>query len=114
MGIHGHETVLDAGADTRSDTLKLLNLLPQGRVIALDALVEMLTKVKRKISGLNANIEVVHSNLTMSLCLNKEYDAAISVATIHWIKDHQSFFVNSSRAMKHSAILVSDSGASQM
>ena len=110
LSLKGDETVLDAGAGTGRDTMKLVSLIPRGRIIAIDASREMLVELRRKTATSPVPIEVIESDLCSDLGLAPECDAVMSVATFHWIADHDALFANLASAMKPGAHLVADCG----
>ncbi len=110
LELQGSETVLDAGAGTGRDTMKLVNLLPRGRIIAVDASPHMLGELRRKVADAGAPIEVIESDLSKDFGIHQQCDAVMSVATFHWIADHDALFANLATTMKPGARLVADCG----
>lgn len=106
----GDETVLEAGCGTGRDTAALLDLLPRGRVIAVDASERMLERLRAKLAGRLDRVEVVHADLTAPLPVSAPADAAFSVATFHWIHDHDALFANIARALRPGALFAADCG----
>ncbi len=106
----GDETVLEAGCGTGRDTAALLDLLPRGRVFAVDASERMLERLRAKLAGRLDRVEVVHADLTAPLQLSAPADAAFSVATFHWIHDHDALFANIARALRPGAQFAADFG----
>ena len=110
LGLLGHEAVLDAGAGTGRDTLKVAELLPYGHVYAVDSSAEMLSELRDKIRGRNGNISIFKSDLSEPLEIEVACDAVMSVATFHWIHDHQKLFANLATTMKPGAKLIAECG----
>jgi trans-aconitate 2-methyltransferase len=82
------ETVLDAGCGTGRVTTKLVDALPDGRVIAVDgspAMIETVRKVLRPTD------DAFVADLT-ALELPEPVDAVVSSAVFHWIPDHPKLF----------------------
>lgn len=106
----GDETVLEAGCGTGRDTAALLDRLPRGRVIAVDASERMLERLRAKLAGDLDRVDVVRADLTAPLPIAGPADAAFSVATFHWIHDHDTLFVNIARALRPGARFAADCG----
>ena len=109
LTLTGEETVLEAGCGTGRDTAALLDLLPRGRVIAVDGSARMLDRLRVKLADRLDRVGVLQADLTEPLPI-AEADAAFSVATFHWIDDHDALFANISRALRPGAAFVADCG----
>ncbi|GAA2581174.1 hypothetical protein GCM10010399_08660 [Dactylosporangium fulvum] len=92
LTLRGDETVLDVGAGTGRDAAALLDLLPRGRVIALDGSERMLRQLRANLAGRMERVDIVHADLNESFRLDRTVDAVFSVATFHWIHDHAALF----------------------
>jgi trans-aconitate 2-methyltransferase len=95
LALTGTETVLEAGAGTGRDTVALLESLPHGQVIALDSSATMLAALVERFADrpdLRERLTVVNADLTRPLPLAEQVDAVFSVATFHWIPDHDALF----------------------
>jgi trans-aconitate 2-methyltransferase len=90
LDLRGDETVLDAGCGSGRVTKLLLERLPRGRVIGIDAAPSMI-EVARKTLGEDSRVELQVGNLA-DLALPEPVDAIFSNATFHWILDHQRLF----------------------
>ena len=88
LELRGDETVLDAGCGTGRVTRLLLERLPEGRVIGVDASRSMIEKAR---DALGERAELVVSDL-LDLDLDEAVDAVFSNATLHWILDHRRLF----------------------
>ena len=86
----GDETVLDAGCGTGNVTRLLLERLPRGRVIAVDAAPSMVEQAREL---LPAGTDVRQADL-LELDLGERVDAVLSTATFHWVPDHDLLFRN--------------------
>lgn len=106
----GDERVLDAGCGTGRDTEGLLDLLPHGRVVAVDGSVRMLDRLRERLAGRLDRVEVVHADLTGPLPFEGEVDAVFSVAAFHWIEDHAALFTSLAARMRPGARLVAECG----
>ncbi|MBL7497420.1 methyltransferase domain-containing protein [Frankia sp. CNm7] len=113
LALTGTETVLDAGAGTGRDTVALLEALPDGRVIALDGSEAMLAALLERLSDrpdLRDRLTVVRADLSAPLPLTEQVDAVFSVATFHWIPDHEALFANLAAVLRPGGQLVFDCG----
>jgi trans-aconitate 2-methyltransferase len=88
LELSGDETVLDAGCGTGRVTRLLLDRLPRGRVIGVDASPAMIDKAREELGG---DAELIVSDL-LDLSLSEEVDVVFSNATFHWILDHRRLF----------------------
>ena len=90
LELSGDETVLDAGCGSGRVTRVLLERLPEGRVIGIDAAPSMIAKAGKALGG-DARVELRVGDL-LELDLDREADAIFSNATFHWILDHERLF----------------------
>src|SRR5688500_4917650 len=78
LKLEGHERVLDAGCGTGRVTELLLERLPCGRVIALDASPSMLDEARRRLAHARDRLELVRADLSQPLPFDGEVDAILS------------------------------------
>jgi trans-aconitate 2-methyltransferase len=88
LELDGDETVLDAGCGSGRVTRRLLERLPRGRVIAVDASEQMVAHAREALDG---RATVLRSDLT-ELELPNPVDAIFSNAVFHWVRDHDALF----------------------
>lgn len=88
LELEGDEAVLDAGCGSGRVTRLLLDRLPRGRVVGVDASPSMIAKARE---SLGADVELITSDL-LDLELADPVDAVFSNATFHWILDHRRLF----------------------
>lgn len=88
LPLAGDETVLDAGCGTGRVTELIVERVPRGRVIAVDADPEMV-RVARQNLGDRADVRQAD---LLHLDLETRVDAVFSTATFHWIPDHDRLF----------------------
>ncbi len=106
LHLRGDEMVLDAGCGTGRVSALLLERLPHGRVIAVDADPEMV-RVAR--SNLGDRVAVHQADLA-HLDLGEPVDAVLSTATFHWVLDHAALFRSLHRALRPGGRLVAQCG----
>ena len=104
--LRGDETVLDAGCGTGNVTRILLDRLPRGRVIAVDASPSMVDQAREL---LPSGVDVRQADL-LELRLDEPVDAILSTATFHWIGDHDRLFANLHAALAPGGRLVAQCG----
>jgi len=111
----GSETVLDAGCGSGRVTEQLLERLPNGHVIGLDASASMLEEARRRLAGLADRVSFVQTDLLdlgpASLDGRATVDAVLSTATFHWVLDHDRLFRNLASVMRPGAALEAQCGA---
>ena len=88
LELSGDETVLDAGCGSGRVTRLLLDRLPRGRVIGVDASPSMIEEARQKLGD---RVELIVCDL-VDLELAEPVDAIFSSATLHWILDHRRLF----------------------
>jgi len=106
LPLDGDETVLDAGCGTGRVTAHLVERLPRGRVIAVDASPAMVVEAR---SNLGATADVRQADL-LDLELEEPVDAVLSTATFHWILDHDRLFGRLHTVLRPGGLLVAQCG----
>jgi trans-aconitate 2-methyltransferase len=91
LDLRGDEAVLDAGCGSGRVTRLLLERLPDGRVIGVDASPSMIEEATANLAEFGERVELRVGDLT-ELNLDGEVDAIFSNATFHWIRDHDLLF----------------------
>jgi trans-aconitate 2-methyltransferase len=95
LELRGDETVIDAGCGSGRITQALLERLPRGRVIAVDASRSMLGAAAQRMAPVlrpeDGRLELRLADL-LELELPEPVDAVLSTATFHWIADHDLLF----------------------
>jgi trans-aconitate 2-methyltransferase len=100
LALRGDETVLDAGCGSGSVTFDLLQKLPHGKVVAIDASAEMIASLKKAIAERQeTRVTPLQASLT-DFTLAEPVDAVFSNAVFHWIPDDAALFGCLFRATK--------------
>ena len=89
LDLRGDETVLDAGCGTGRVAGHLLERLPRGRVIGVDASPAMLEVARANLD--DGRVQHVLADL-VDLRLDVLVDAVVSGAAFHWVLDHDLLF----------------------
>lgn len=105
----GDERVLDAGCGTGRVTARLLDRLPEGRVVGLDGSRAMIDRARERFAG-DPRVELIVADLTETLPVDPPVDAILSTATFHWIRDHEALFRNLAAVLRPDGQLVAQCG----
>ncbi|HEY1451067.1 MAG TPA: methyltransferase domain-containing protein [Solirubrobacteraceae bacterium] len=105
LELDGDETVLDAGCGSGRITQALIERLPQGRVIAVDASESMVAAARERLPGVDVRVVEL-----LELDLGEPVDAVLSTATFHWILDHERLFTRLHAALRSGGRLVAQCG----
>ena len=106
LELRGDETVLDAGCGTGRVSELLLERLPEGRVVAVDADPRMVEIARQNLDGRAE----VHQVDLLELQLDEPVDAIISTATFHWVLDHERLFARLRSVLAPGGQLVAQCG----
>jgi trans-aconitate 2-methyltransferase len=112
LALRGDETVIDAGCGSGRVTEALLERLPRGRVIAVDASASMAQAARERLAGAgigSERVEVREGDL-LELEVDEPVDAILSTATFHWIADHDALFRRLRAALAPGGRLVAQCG----
>ena len=107
LPLRGDETVLDAGCGSGRVTRMLLERLPRGHVVAVDAAESMVTHARAALDPGQAT--VFRADLT-ELRVDDPVDAVFSNAVFHWIADHDALFARLHEALRPEGRLVAQCG----
>lgn len=88
LPLAGDEAVLDAGCGTGRVTALLLDRLPRGRVVGVDASAPMVEHAQQAIGDRATIFEADLAELSLA----EPVDAVFSNAVFHWIPDHARLF----------------------
>jgi len=95
-GIAEDAAVLDVGCGTGRVTETLLELVPRGRVLAIDASPEMVELARQRL-GDRAQ---VWCQDVLELDLREPVDVIVSTATLHWVTDHDRLWKRLAQALQ--------------
>ncbi|MBD5506698.1 MAG: methyltransferase domain-containing protein [Lachnospiraceae bacterium] len=101
ISLQGNEKILDLGCGDGYLTEQLALLVPNGKVLGIDASVGMIQTAKKLCRN---NLAFLHMDIN-SLCFSNEFDIIFSNAALHWVKDHDQLLKNSLAALKADGIL---------
>ncbi|MCZ7530455.1 MAG: methyltransferase domain-containing protein [Acidimicrobiia bacterium] len=115
LPLRGDEVVLDAGCGSGRISEMLLDRLPDGKVIAVDASEKMVERARDHLAGFGERASVQVADLTAlagpeSLDLDAPVDAVLSTATFHWIADHDALFAALASVLRPGGRLVAQCG----
>lgn len=108
LELQGDETVLDAGCGSGRVTAMLLELLPRGRVVAVDAAPSMVERARASLPA--DRVEVLAPTDLAGLELDEPVDAVFSNAVFHWVPDHDALFARMHAALKPGGRLIAQCG----
>jgi trans-aconitate 2-methyltransferase len=106
LELEGDEVVLDAGCGSGRVTAELAQLVPRGRVYAVDVAPSMVEHAR---AALGERAVVLCQDL-VELSLPEPVDAIFSNATFHWIQDHDALFAALHRTLTPGGQLVAQCG----
>jgi trans-aconitate 2-methyltransferase len=88
LELAGDETVMDAGCGSGRVTAKLLERLPNGSVLCVDASESMIEQARETLGD---RAEYLVADLA-ELEIERPVDVVFSTATFHWVTDHDRLF----------------------
>lgn len=106
LQLRGDEVVLDAGCGSGKVTAMLAELVPDGRVYAVDVAPSMVEHTQQ---ALGSRVTAFCQDLT-ELRLPEPVDAIFSNATFHWIGDHPRLFAALAATLRPGGQLVAQCG----
>jgi trans-aconitate 2-methyltransferase len=106
--IRGDEDVIDAGCGTGRVTELLLQCVPDGTVLAVDASEAMVEATAGRFAR-DPRVRIERRDL-LRLEVERPVDLVFSTATLHWIKDHEHLFKRFARTLKPGGRLVAQCG----
>jgi trans-aconitate 2-methyltransferase len=106
LELDGDEFVMDAGCGSGRVTAKLLERLPDGRVLCVDASESMIEKARE---ALGERADYMVADLS-ELKVADPVDVIFSTATFHWVPDHDRLFSRLHDALRPGGRLVAQCG----
>ena len=107
----GTETVLDAGCGSGRVTEQLVERLPGGHAVALDASPSMVETARVRLGRFGDRVSFAVADLGRPLPMgDASVDAILSTATFHWVPDHDALFANLARVLRPGGRLVAQCG----
>jgi trans-aconitate 2-methyltransferase len=106
LELNGDEYIMDAGCGSGRVTAKLLERLPEGRVLCVDASESMIEKSRE---ALGDRAEYLVADLS-EVGVDEPVDVVFSTATFHWILDHDRLFARLHDALGPGGRLVAQCG----
>lgn len=106
LQLHGDERALDAGCGSGRVTERLIERLPRGSVLAVDASEGMIAKARER---LGERVSYLVADLS-ELELQEPVDLIFSTATFHWVLDHERLFARLRSALRPEGRLVAQCG----
>jgi trans-aconitate 2-methyltransferase len=106
LRLRGDEVVLDAGCGSGKVTAMLVELVPDGRVYAVDVARSMVEHTRAELGD---RVTALCQDLT-ALELPEQVDAIFSNATFHWIADHPKLFARLAATLRPGGQLVAQCG----
>lgn len=106
LSFKGNETVLDLGCGDGILTEQLSLLVPYGRVLGIDASINMIETAKMIRKN---NLEFAHTDINR-MNFENEFDLIFSNAALHWVEDHNQLLKNAYKALKTQGKILWDFG----
>lgn len=103
----GNETILDLGCGDGILTEQLSLLVPNGKVLGIDASINMIETAQMLHRD---NLKFIHMNIN-KINFEDEFDIIFSNAALHWVKDHKRLLKNAYRALKTHGVILWDFGS---
>lgn len=106
LELRGDEHVLDAGCGSGRVSERLLERVPDGRMLAVDASAAMIEKARERLGG---RASYLVGDLT-ELEVDEPVDLVFSTATFHWVLDHDRLFARLRGVLRPGGRLVAQCG----
>jgi trans-aconitate 2-methyltransferase len=111
LHLRGDEHVFDVGCGDGKVTAEIARAVPKGRVLGVDASLEMIAFAKKTFPSLKV------SNLRFEVCDARKikapsgsFDLVFSNAALHWVDDHESVLKGAASVLKPGGRLVISCG----
>jgi trans-aconitate 2-methyltransferase len=106
LELRGDEAALDAGVGSGRVAEKLLDRLPSGSLLAVDASEAMIAKARERLGDRASYLVADLSELEVA----EPVDLIFSTATFHWILDHERLFARLCEVLRPGGRLVAQCG----
>jgi trans-aconitate methyltransferase len=101
LALRGNENILDLGCGDGAVTEQLAKLVPEGRVLGIDASKGMIQTARK---SLLRNLEFECMDIC-DISFEEEFDLIFSNAALHWVKDHERLVLSAKRALKKNGVI---------
>lgn len=108
LNFQGNETILDLGCGDGTITNQLAEMVPDGKVVGIDASEGMIKTALQDKKLQNVHFELEDIN---EISYIGEFGFVFSNATLHWIKDHKKLLISIYQALKSKGALRFNFGA---
>ncbi len=108
LSLQGNEAILDLGCGDGNLTGQLSLLVPNGKVLGIDASIGMIETAKKICRD---NLNFVQMDID-NLHFTNEFDIIFSNAALYWVKDHCRLLHNSYAALTTGGIIIWSFGGS--
>lgn len=102
LQLKGDESILDLGCGDGALTKQLALLVPNGRVLGIDASTGMIKTAEKHISP-NLNFACMDID---QISFKNEFDVIYSNAALHWVKNHSRLLKNTFAALKPGGVIM--------
>lgn len=110
LNLQANETLLDAGCGTGRDAQLALKQLTAGSLICVDQSSTMLEQCRNRFEQ-DSRVSIFVGDLDQELAVAPEsVDVIMSVAALHWLKDHNNVWQNFYAALKPGGRVATDCG----
>ncbi len=110
LHLSAHESILDVGCGDGKISANFAQLVPDGRVVAIDSSPEMIEY------AIDTYPSSQYPNLSFTcvsaqhLTFEQEFDLIFSNAVLHWVDDHPAFLAGARRALRSGGRLIISCG----
>lgn len=104
LSLAGNEAVLDLGCGDGGLTEQLAELVPDGKILGIDASVGMIETAQNRVKS---NLSFMQMDIN-KIDFDNEFDVIFSNAALHWVIDHKKLLNNTLKALKDNGIILWD------
>jgi len=101
LELNGNEIILDLGCGDGVLTEHLSTLVPNGKVIGIDASVSMIQSAKKCVKD---NLVFICMDIN-DMDFSNDFDVIFSNAALHWVKNHEKLLKTTLTALKPNGII---------